>query len=105
MLTDRDELIGRIREAVDDLPWLVAAWLGGSDASGRVDALSDVDLQLVVEDEKVEEAFIAMEAMLGGSEGIEHLWRVAEPTWHAPMRTCPEVYVSLPDILLQQVSE
>ena len=82
MLTDRDELSGRIREATVDLPWLVAAWLGGSDATGRVDELSDVDLQLVVEDECVEDAFIAMEGMLERAGGVDHRWRVDEPTWH-----------------------
>ncbi|MCH2162388.1 MAG: hypothetical protein MK085_11010 [Phycisphaerales bacterium] len=82
MTIDRNDLIEQIRRTVPGLSWITAAWRGGADATGRVDALSDVDLQLVVEDDMVEEAFVAMEEMLGGSEEIEHRWRVAEPTWH-----------------------
>ena len=82
MVTDREELIGLIKDGLGEPSWLVAAWLGGSDATGRVDRFSDVDLQLVVGDDAIEKAFSAIESILGGPSGIDHYWRVAEPTWH-----------------------
>ncbi len=73
-------VIQSIREMVDSASWIVAAWLGGSDATGRTDDLSDIDLQLIVSDEQVEEAFIAVESMLEHNFGVAHRWRVKGPT-------------------------
>src|SRR5262245_51710094 len=62
--------------------WVRAAWLGGSDASGRADALSDVDLVLLVEDDAVERAFAATEEALREIASVARSLRLPEPTWH-----------------------
>lgn len=82
MRLDRTALIDAITSCVDAHAWINGAWLGGSDATKRVDHLSDVDLQLIVPDERVEEAFGAIELMLEAIGGIAHRWRLPEPTWH-----------------------
>src|SRR5512132_2183865 len=46
----RAQVIEVLRGALLPLPYVNAAWLGGSDAFGRSDELSDVDLQVDVDD-------------------------------------------------------
>ena len=57
MTIDRYKFIEAIRGLAEQTPWIAAAWIGGSDATGRTDEFSDIDLQLIVPDEHVEEAF------------------------------------------------
>lgn len=80
MEIDRNALIDAIRLCVAKHEWVAGAWLGGADASNRVDHLSDVDLQLIVPDERIEAAFELMEAVLEDLGGIAHRWRLPEPT-------------------------
>jgi predicted nucleotidyltransferase len=68
------------RLAAED--FVLAAWLGGSDATGRTDEYSDIDLQVIVEDENVEKAFELMHAAVESLSPIEHRYRFPEPTWH-----------------------
>jgi hypothetical protein len=60
----------------------LAAWLGGSDATGRCDRYSDIDLVVAVEDGAVEAAFAAVRAALERLSPIEIDWRLPSPTWH-----------------------
>ena len=64
------------------MPEVLAAFLGGSDATGRTDELSDVDLVVVVEEGAVEAAFATVHAALEELSPIVHRWRLADPTWH-----------------------
>jgi predicted nucleotidyltransferase len=59
-----------------------AAWLGGSDAFGTADELSDVDLSLEVEEGAVARVFAAIEEAADARGGIAACWRVPEPAWH-----------------------
>lgn len=78
----RDALIAHLRECFEAQPWVRAAWLGGSDASGRVDAYSDIDLQLIVEADAIERAFEVLHASCERLAPIEVSHRLPEPTWH-----------------------
>jgi len=64
------------------MPEVLAAFLGGSDASGRTDRFSDVDVVVVVEDGAVEAAFEVLHTALEELSPIVHRWRLADPTWH-----------------------
>ena len=44
----REQVIELLHGALLPLAWVNAAWLGGSNAFGRADELSDVDLQVDV---------------------------------------------------------
>jgi hypothetical protein len=81
-MADREVLIGAIGRAVRNDELFRAAFLGGADASGRVDAHSDVDLVVIVEEGRDEEAFSAIEGALMGVGPIAHFYRLASPTWH-----------------------
>ncbi len=68
--------------ALERAPEVLAAFLGGSDGTGRTDGLSDVDLVVVVEEGAVETAFAILHGALEELSPITHRWRLAEPTWH-----------------------
>ncbi|MBK7919741.1 MAG: hypothetical protein IPJ94_26480, partial [Chloroflexi bacterium] len=52
-------------------PAVHAAWLGGSDATGRTDRYSDVDCQALVDNEAVEAVITAVTAALNALSPID----------------------------------
>ena len=78
----RREIIDCLKRRLAALDFIRALWLGGSDATGRTDEWSDVDLQLIVDDDRVEETFVAVRAALKTLAPVTHSWRLPEPTWH-----------------------
>lgn len=61
---------------------VLAAWEGGSKATGYFDEYSDLDLQIIVKDEEVESIFNEIDAYLEGHYGIKRKFRIPEPNWH-----------------------
>lgn len=90
-LLTRDAIIAALTKALEPLPYVLAGYLGGSDATGRTDAWSDVDYQVIVEDDAVEVAMTAALAALEALSPIAHRYRLPEPTWHG----CSQVFASL----------
>jgi hypothetical protein len=78
----RQSLIEALAAGTRGRPGLRAAWLGGSDAFGREDALSDIDLCLVADDAQVEAAFGIVERAIETVSPISHRFRLPQPTWH-----------------------
>jgi hypothetical protein len=78
----RQQVIEVLRAALLPLPHVNAAWLGGSDAFGRADELSDVDLQVDVDDGYVAATFGAVEAALAAASPIVARLVMPMPTWH-----------------------
>jgi hypothetical protein len=78
----REEVVEVLREALLPLAHVNAAWLGGSDAFGRADELSDVDLQVDVDDGHVAATFGAIEVALAAASPIVARLVVPMPTWH-----------------------
>ncbi len=81
-MTTRDELITHLRAAFERAPYALAAWQGGSDATGRTDEFSDLDLQVVARGEDVERCFDLLHDALGELGEVELAYRVPAPTWH-----------------------
>jgi hypothetical protein len=79
---DRNAIAGIVTDALEPHPWAGAAWLGGSDAFGRADELSDVDIQAIVEDDRVGDALDAVEAALAAVTPITDRLVMPMPTWH-----------------------
>ncbi|MDF1800304.1 MAG: nucleotidyltransferase domain-containing protein [Planctomycetota bacterium] len=63
-------------------PGVRALALGGSDATGRTDGWSDLDLSVVVEDEAIEATFERVEGALLRLSPIRARLRIPEPAWH-----------------------
>ena len=59
----------------------IAAFEGGSSATGRVDAYSDIDLCVVADSALNEALFAAIEAALQSVAPLTHIWAVADPPW------------------------
>lgn len=78
----RATLIDHLHERLEGELHVLAAWLGGSDASGRVDEFSDIDLQLIAEDDAVERCFDDMHRFAQELAPIAVRYRLPEPTWH-----------------------
>jgi len=61
---------------------ILAAWEGGSAATGFLDEYSDLDLALITVDDRVEEIFEITEKFLEENYGISNKFRMPEPNWH-----------------------
>ena len=78
----RAQIITALHSALEAAPEVLAASLGGSDATGRTDEFSDVDLVVVVAEGAVEATFEAVHSALEDLSPILHRWRLVDPTWH-----------------------
>lgn len=81
-MLNRDQVIDSLGASLPAYECIRAAWLGGSDANGRTDELSDVGLFLVVEPGGVEEAAALLEQNLESLSPIRLRYRLPMPTWH-----------------------
>ncbi|MBX3389325.1 MAG: nucleotidyltransferase domain-containing protein [Phycisphaeraceae bacterium] len=78
----REEIISGLREQLIANPDFRAAWLGGSDANGRTDEWSDIDLMVVCARGKTEAAATVIEAAVEKIGPIRIRFRLPTPTWH-----------------------
>jgi predicted nucleotidyltransferase len=78
----RQQIIDQLKVAMQDLPFVRAMWLGGSDATGRTDEWSDIDMYLIVEDTEVETTFSRVSSSLEALSPIKLVYRLPSPTWH-----------------------
>ncbi len=78
----RETILTALRAALEPLDYTYAMWEGGAAAFGRVDEWSDIDVQIDVDDDRVEDAFAVIEETLQTLSPIELKYRVPEPTWH-----------------------
>ena len=81
-MLDRQTIIDGLHSVLEGEEDVRAAWLGGSDATGRTDAYSDIDFQVIVERADVERAFEHLHAALEELGAIELAYRLPSPTWH-----------------------
>lgn len=77
----RDTIIQTLADVLKPLSYVHAFWEGGAVAFNRVDEWSDIDLYLAVDDEKVEEAFIAVEKALKSLSPIKQKLDVPQLPW------------------------
>lgn len=78
----REQVIDALVGALEPLDHIRALFEGGATGFDRVDEWSDIDLGLIVDDDKVEEAFAKVEEVLTSLSGIRLRYRLPEPTWH-----------------------
>jgi predicted nucleotidyltransferase len=77
----RDDVIGAISRAVEPLGHVHAMWEGGAASSGRLDEWSDIDLYIVVDDDRVQETFGTVEEALRSLSTIKHRYWVGETSF------------------------
>lgn len=78
----KEAVLNTLKEHLELLPYVHAMWEGGAAAWGRVDEWSDIDLQLDVEDDRLADAFRAVEEALETLAPIEHSYRLPYPESH-----------------------
>lgn len=76
---DREAIIRALTEALRPLAYVRAFWEGGAAAYHRVDAWSDLDLYVVVDDDRLPDAFPAVEGALRTLAPIERKYEVPWP--------------------------
>ena len=79
---ERDAVLQALRSALKPLPYVIAMWEGGSAAWGRADEWSDIDLQILVEDERSTDTFAHVDRALESLSPIDLRFEVPQPTWH-----------------------
>lgn len=82
MRITRESLAQALESALEPLDYVHAMWQGGSAAFGRDDEYSDLDVQLDVDDERIGDAFAAVEAALNEISPIDLQYNMPEPAWH-----------------------
>ncbi len=78
----RHVVIEALRGGLQRHEFVRAATLGGSDATGRADERSDVDLFLIVEPGAIERAAALVEEILKSVSPIRVRYRMPMPSWH-----------------------
>jgi predicted nucleotidyltransferase len=100
----RAEVTEFLRRTAEALPAVLAAYEGGSAAHGRLDAWSDLDLQLIVEPGRGTAVLDALERELEGHFGVELRWVLPEPTWHGHPQRFLRLRGTSPFLLLDLVA-
>jgi predicted nucleotidyltransferase len=99
----RERLLSALRARLEPLEYVHAMWEAGAIAFGRVDEWSDVDLQIVVDDDRVEDAFVAVESALEDLSPIDAAFRFPEPVWHGHSQAFYRLRNASPYLLLDLV--
>lgn len=77
----REAIIQTLVDSLEPLDYAYALYEGGAATFRRVDDWSDIDLYLVVDDDKVDDAFVAVECALNYLSPIEQKYEVKLPQW------------------------
>jgi predicted nucleotidyltransferase len=78
----RTAILETITAALEPVDFVLALWQGGSAAHGYTDQWSDLDLEVIVEDDGVQATFDLLEQALATIAPIRFKYRVPEPIWH-----------------------
>ena len=78
----RKDVLDALTEALEPLDYVYSFWEGGAAGFHRADQWSDIDAQAIVDDDRVEDAFKAVDAAVEKLGGTVAKFRLPEPTWH-----------------------
>jgi predicted nucleotidyltransferase len=77
----RKQIIEALIEALKPLDYIYAFYEGGAAAFKRIDEWSDIDLYIIVDDNKVDETFIAVEKALKALSPLKQKFAVPQLPW------------------------
>jgi hypothetical protein len=77
----RDKIVKTLSDALKPVPYIHAFWEGGAASFDRIDEWSDIDLYLVVDDDKVETAFCKVAQVLETLSHIKQKYDVPQTGW------------------------
>lgn len=99
----RSKLLDALEGALVGLPQALAAWEGGSAATGRADALSDLDLVVLAADGSSAAVLAAMERALAPFGPFVGSYAVPEPAWHGGSQRFWQLAQLGPDLMVDVV--
>lgn len=99
----RGDITGALEKTLQPLPYVYAMWQGGAAAWGRVDEWSDLDVQMVVEDDRIEECFMTIERTLTSLGPIDLEYEIPQPAWHGHAQKFYRLADASPFLLLDLV--
>ncbi|MFN8372197.1 MAG: nucleotidyltransferase domain-containing protein [Anaerolineae bacterium] len=102
MLT-RETILTTLENALQPLPYVHAMWQGGASSFDRVDQWSDIDLQVISDDERISDVFKVVEDALRSLSPIELRYEFPQPTWHGHFQTFYRLKDASPFLLLDFV--
>jgi hypothetical protein len=79
---DRKNITDALVSKLKPLDYTHTMWEQGAASFNRVDEWSDIDLILLVDDRRIEDAFQITEKALTALSPIDLKFRLPEPTWH-----------------------
>ena len=79
---NRNDIVNALVEALEPLDYVHAFWEGGAAGFDRADEWSDIDAQAIVDDDRIEDVFKAVDKTLAKLSGTQEKFRLPEPTWH-----------------------
>jgi hypothetical protein len=77
----RETIIQTLVDALEPLAYVHAFWEGGAAAFNRIDDWSDLDLYIAVDDEKVDETFLAIENALKSVSPLKQIYAIPQLPW------------------------
>ncbi len=77
----RDAIVKTLIDSLEPLDYVHAFWEGGAAAFNRVDKWSDIDAYVVVDEEKISDAFLAVEKALRSLSPIKQKYEVQQLPW------------------------
>ncbi len=78
----RNDVVKILKTFIVEHSKVLCAWEGGSAATDDVDAFSDLDVMVVVEEKNVDRLFKDVDALFEKHFGVREAMRVEEPAWH-----------------------
>ena len=82
MTLDRKTVLEALVNALEPLDYVYAFWEGGAAGFDRADDWSDIDVQGIVDPDRVEDVFKAVDGVVEKLGGDVARFRLPEPTWH-----------------------
>jgi predicted nucleotidyltransferase len=83
----RKDIVRVLLNTLEPLDYVYAFYEGGAVAFNRIDEWSDIDLYVVVDDDKIEETFLAAEKALKSLSPIERKLRTPQLPWAGVFQT------------------
>ncbi|MFX0097428.1 MAG: hypothetical protein ACFE7E_06685 [Candidatus Hodarchaeota archaeon] len=77
----RDKVLKALIKSLEPLDYIHALWEGGAAAYKRIDEWSDMDIYIVVDDEKVKDTFLEVEKALKSLSPIKQKYDVPQTGW------------------------
>jgi hypothetical protein len=99
----RQDILKALNDKLQPVTYVHAMWEAGAASFNRVDEWSDIDLQILADDERVDDVFPLVETALESLSPIELRFELARPTWHGHAQTFYRLKNASPFLLIDLV--